>query len=121
MKPALKQCLSLRRLVQAFKYSLNGFYTAWQQETAFQQELLLSLVLVPLAVYIGDGGIRTLLMLISLGAVLVIELLNSALEAAVDHTSMQFHPMAKKAKDMASAAVLLTIIIAIGVWAWAWA
>ena len=106
----------IRRLINAFGYSLQGFSAAFKHEDAFRQEVFLAVVLIPLAVYFGESGIARALMISSVLLVLIVELLNSAIEAAVDHTSIERHPLAKQAKDIGSAAVFIALIIAATVW-----
>lgn len=106
----------LRRLRNAVGYSLTGFKAALQHEDAFRQETLLTLILIPLALHFGENGMERALMITSVLIVLIVELLNSAIEAAVDHTSIDHHPLAGRAKDIGSAAVLLSLIIVAIVW-----
>ncbi len=106
----------IRRLINAFGYSLEGFKAAFKHEDAFRQEVFLALVLIPLAVYLGESRVEQALMIGSVILVLIVELLNSAIEAAVDHTSTEHHALAKQAKDIGSAAVFLTLSIVAVVW-----
>jgi len=106
----------IRRLINAFGYSLQGFAAAFKHEDAFRQEVFLSVVLVPLAFYLGESGVERALMIASVLLVLIVELLNSAIEAAVDHTSTERHPLAKQAKDIGSAAVFIALAIVAAVW-----
>lgn len=106
----------VRRLMNAFGYSLEGFRAAFRHEDAFRQEVFLALVLIPLAVYLGKTPIAQALMITSVLLVLIVELLNSAIEAAVDHTSTEHHALAKQAKDIGSAAVFLALSILATVW-----
>ncbi|GGX86960.1 diacylglycerol kinase [Vogesella alkaliphila] len=107
----------VRRLLNAFGYSLDGLCAAFRHEDAFRQLSLLALLLVPLALFVVDATplARALLVASSI-ATLIIELLNSAIEAAVDHTSLERHPLAKRAKDMGSAAQLLGLVNLLLVW-----
>ncbi|GHD75184.1 diacylglycerol kinase [Vogesella fluminis] len=107
----------VRRLLNAFGYSLDGLRAAFRHEDAFRQLSLLALLLVPLALFVVDASApaRALLVASSI-ATLIIELLNSAIEAAVDHTSLERHPLAKRAKDMGSAAQLLGLVNLLLVW-----
>ena len=107
----------LRRLVNAVGYSWAGLCAAYQYESAFRQELWLSLVLVPLALYLGETAVEQVLMVGSVLLVLVVELLNSAIEASVDRISLEHHLLIKRAKDMGSAAVLLALLNLVVVWA----
>jgi diacylglycerol kinase (ATP) len=104
------------RLRAAAGYSLQGLRTAWHNEVAFRQLSVLSLVLCAGAFYLEqDWGKRALLLLVSMLPPLV-ELLNSAIEAAVDHTSLERHPLAKAAKDMASAAQAISLLMVVTIW-----
>jgi diacylglycerol kinase (ATP) len=100
----------IRRLVNAFGYSMDGFKAAYQHEDAFRQEVWLSLVLIPLAFYLEAEALHRILMVGSVMLVLIVELLNSAVEAVVDRVSIERHALAKRAKDIGSAAVLLALI-----------
>ena len=106
----------IRRLVNAAGYSLAGLAAALRHEDAFRTELLLCLILVPAALWLGHSGTDRALMIGSLGLVLVVELLNSAVEATVDRISLDHHQLAKRAKDLGSAAVMLSIANAVIVW-----
>jgi len=100
----------IRRLVNAFGYSMDGFKAAYQHEDAFRQEVWLSLVLIPLAFYLEAEALHRILMVGSVLLVMIVELLNSAVEAVVDRVSIERHALAKRAKDIGSAAVLLALI-----------
>mgnify|MGYP000929540634 FL=1 len=105
-----------RRVANAFHYSLAGLRAALQAEHAFRQEVLLATLLVPLALLLAPSGTARALMLGSVLLVLVVELLNSAIEAVVDRVSLDRHPLAKRAKDVGSAAVFLALINVVAVW-----
>ena len=107
----------LCRLWQAMHYSLSGLHAAFSCEAAFRQEVLLAIVLVPLAFCLPVGGFGRALMVASVLLVLIVELINSAIEAVVDRVSLDRHPLSKRAKDVGSAAVLLALINAAVVWA----
>ncbi len=111
-----KGITSLQRIVNATRYSLAGLGAAVRHETAFQQELLLTAILVPLALWWGDDGTERALLIGSLALVLIVELVNSAIEAAVDRVSLEAHPLAKRAKDLGSAAVMLALANVVLVW-----
>ncbi len=96
--------------------ALQGLHAAWQHEDAFRQEVLIAAIAIPAALLLPAGRIGKAMMIASILLVLIIELLNSALETAVDHTSLEQHPLAKRAKDIASAAVLVSIVNALVVW-----
>ncbi len=106
----------LKRLVNATKFSYKGLKAAFINEEAFRQESALMLVLIPVALYIADNLSESLLLICSVMLVLVVELLNSAIEATVDRISDEHHELSGRAKDMGSAAVTLTILICIAVW-----
>lgn len=106
----------LQRVLNAANYSWAGLTAAFKHEDAFRQEVFLLVLLVPLAVYFGDNGIERALMIASLLLVLIVELLNSAVEAAVDRVSLERHPLIKRAKDMGSAAVMLSLANVLMVW-----
>jgi diacylglycerol kinase (ATP) len=107
---------SLLRVVRAAQYSEQGLRSAWRDEAAFRQELVLVLVLAPLTLWLPLARTDTVLLLVLMGLVLVAELLNSGLEAVVDVASPEFHALAAKAKDCGSAAVLLSLILLGGAW-----
>jgi diacylglycerol kinase (ATP) len=106
----------LRRLINAFGYSMDGFKAAYQHEDAFRQEVRLAIVLIPLAFYLEQAALHRILMVGSVILVMIVELLNSAVEAVVDRVSMERHALAKRAKDIGSAAVLLALVNLAVVW-----
>ena len=106
----------LRRVLNAAGYSWAGLAAAFKHEDAFRQELFLALLLIPLAAYLGETGIERALMIAAVLGVLIVELLNSAVEAAVDRISLDHHLLIKRAKDMGSAAVMLALINVIVTW-----
>ena len=106
----------LQRLWNALGYSLQGMASAFRHEDAFRQECLLTVVLIPTAFFLHVGGTEKALMVASVLLVLIVELLNSAVEAAVDRISLENHALAKRAKDIGSAAVLLTLGNAAVIW-----
>ena len=106
----------LARLINAFGYSLDGLRAAFRHEDAFRQLVLLAIILIPMAFIVHAAPLARALLVASSLATLIIELLNSAIEAAVDHTSLERHPLAKRAKDMGSAAQLLGLINLAVVW-----
>lgn len=107
----------LRRLLNAFGYSCSGIIEAYRNEDAFRQELLLAVVMLPLAFWLDVSAIGRAMMVGSVLLLLIVELLNSAIEATVDRISLDDHRLAKRAKDIGSAAVLITIINLVLVWA----
>jgi len=100
----------LRRIVNAFGYSMSGLAAAYRNEAAFRQEVLLAALMIPLALFLPASGIGRALMIGSVMLVLVVELLNSAVEAVVDRVSLEDHALAKRAKDIGSAAVMLALV-----------
>ena len=106
----------LKHVWHATLTALAGLRAAWQHEDAFRQEVLVAVVAISVALLLPVSIFGKALMIASILLVLIVELLNSALEAAVDHTSMEPHPLAKRAKDIGSAAVLLSIVNAVVVW-----
>ncbi len=107
----------LRRLFNAVGYTWDGLRAAFKHEDAFRQEVFLALLLIPLALYLGKTGVERALMVAAVLGVLMVELLNSALEAAVDRISLEHHLLIKRAKDMGSAAVMIALVNAVVVWA----
>lgn len=105
----------LARLWHATTFSLAGLQAGWS-ETAFRQEALAALVLVPLAFWLGRGWAETALLGGSVLLVMITELLNTAIEATVDRFGPEWHALAKRAKDMGSAAVLLSVVLCAGIW-----
>ena len=106
----------LTRLWNALGYSRDGIAAAWHHEAAFREEILLAIFAIPLAFYLGKTGVERALMVGSIILILIVEILNSAVEAVVDKASPEKHDLAKRAKDMGSAAVLLSLIFAASVW-----
>ena len=106
----------MNRILKAFFYSLAGLRAAWKDETAFRQEVLLALLLIPAAFFLAPDKISLVLMVASVLLVLLVELLNTAIEAAIDRLGTEIHPLAKKAKDTASAAVLIALLLVAFVW-----
>ena len=106
----------LIRIWNAFRYSLAGLGAALRHEDAFRQECLLALVLVPLALILPSSGLGKAMLVGSVILVLVVELLNSAIEATVDRVSLERHLLAKRAKDIGSAAVMLSLLNLALVW-----
>jgi len=106
----------LRRLMNAFGYSLEGFKAAFKHEDAFRQEVYLAVVLIPLALYLEHEALHRVLMIGSILLVMIVELMNSAVEAVVDRVSLERHELAKRAKDIGSAAVFLALTNLAVVW-----
>ncbi len=106
----------LNRVWHAFGYSLAGLRAGWH-EKAFQQEAVAAVVLVPLSFWLGQTWIETSLLIGTVVFVMVVELLNTGLESAIDRVGPEWHDLSKRAKDMGSAAVLMSLLLCVGVWA----
>lgn len=106
----------LLRLVKALGYSLQGLSAAWRHEAAFRLELVLAVVLVPLGLWLGHGAAERVALAGVLVLVLMVELINSAIEALADALTTEFHPLLGRAKDLGSAAVLLSLVLAAATW-----
>jgi diacylglycerol kinase (ATP) len=103
------------RMVHAFGFSLEGLKAGWG-ETAFRLEACLSFVMLPLACWLGRSWVEVALLAGSVLIVMAVELLNTAIESAIDRIGLERHPLSKRAKDMGSAAVLLALLLAGGIW-----
>lgn len=110
-----KSRTGLNRVWHAFGYSLAGLRAGWQ-EKAFQQEAVAAVVLVPLSFWLGQSWIEISLLIGTVVFVMVVELLNTGLESAIDRVGPEWHDLSKRAKDMGSAAVLLSLLLCVGVW-----
>ncbi|MFZ2309535.1 MAG: diacylglycerol kinase [Rhodoferax sp.] len=106
----------LSRVWHATGYSLAGLRAGWG-ETAFRQEAIAALVLVPAAFWLGQTWVETALLAASVVMVMIVELLNTAVETAIDRIGPEWHDLSKRAKDMGSAAVLLSLLVCAGIWA----
>ncbi len=106
----------LKRFVNAILFSFAGYKAAWMHEEAFRQEVLVFLFSIPMAVWLGKNKIEIVLLIASVVLILVVELLNSAIEAIVDRVGVEYHELAGRAKDIGSAAVMLTIMLAVATW-----
>jgi diacylglycerol kinase (ATP) len=107
----------LSRIVGAFRYSIEGFRAAWQHEHAFRQEMMVAVPATVVALLLKISAFEKLALIVVLGLVLLVELINAAIEAVVDRVSLERHPLSKAAKDLGSAAVALAIAIAAATWA----
>jgi diacylglycerol kinase (ATP) len=107
----------ITRLLRAFGYSFQGFRHAWREEAAFRQEAGLALLMIPAGLYLGRSGVERALLVSPMLIILVVEILNSAVEAVVDRSGTERHPLAGMAKDMGSAAVMLSFVLLGTVWA----
>ena len=106
----------LEHLLHATKWSIQGLKAAWKYEQAFRIEMMFSLVIIPLAFYLGETHIEKALLLASWVFVIIVELLNSAMEATVDRISTEFHELSGRAKDLGSAAVFVSNILFVCIW-----
>lgn len=106
----------LSRIVKATKFSCQGFKAAFVNEAAFRQEVFLAIILIPLGFYLGNSGVERALLISVILLVLIIELINSGIEAIVDRVSTEKHELSGRAKDVGSAAVLLALVNVIVVW-----
>jgi diacylglycerol kinase (ATP) len=106
----------ITRAFRAAINSWNGLIYAYKEESAFRQELALSLILIPLAIYLPVTPIEKILLIASVILVLIIELLNSSVEAAIDRISFEVHDLSKRAKDFGSAAVMLALLLCAFTW-----
>ncbi len=104
------------RLLHATQHSIDGLGVAYREESAFRQEFWLVVLLAPLALWLGTSWIERSLLLGALALVLIVELLNSGIEAAIDRVSFEQHELSKRAKDLASAAVMLSLLLCGGIW-----
>lgn len=106
----------IRRMVDAFGYSIKGLQAAWRCEAAFRQEVVMALVLIPAAFWLATDHIELILLLASVFGVLMAELANSSVEAVVDRIGSEIHILAQRAKDIGSALVFVSLIMLIMVW-----
>jgi len=113
MKPGKK---GLQRLIDASRYSWKGLQAVMLNEAAFRQELFIGLILLPCAFWLGHSAVEYALLIGSLILVLIVEILNSAIEAVVDRTGDEFHELSGRAKDMGSAAVMLALLNVFVIW-----
>jgi diacylglycerol kinase (ATP) len=105
------------RLIRATGHSIDGLVAAYRGESAFRQEFWLAALLLPLSLWLGRDWVQVGLLAGSVVLVLIVELLNSGIEAAIDRVSFEIHDLSKRAKDLASAAVLLSLLLCAGLWA----
>ena len=116
MKSPYKGKTGIKRLANAFTYSVAGTLAAFKHEDAFRQEVFLSSMLIPLAIYLGQTAVEQALMITSILLIIIVELLNSSLEATVDRISVKRHKLSKRAKDIGSAAVFFSLVNAAVIW-----
>lgn len=115
-EPTIQKNTGLTRIIKAAGYSVQGIKAAFKYEAAFRQEVLLSVVFIPLAFWVADGPVERVVLIGLTLLVLIVELLNSAIEAVVDRVGTEHHVLSGRAKDMGSAAVLLSLLL----WGYAW-
>ncbi len=111
-----KSRTGLHRMWHATLYSIAGLRAGWT-ETAFRQEAIAAMVLLPLSLWVGQSWVECALLAGSVLLVLIVELLNSGIEASIDRVGLQWHLLSKRAKDLGSAAVLLSLLLCIAIWA----
>ena len=108
MKPANNH--GIKRVIRATGFSMQGLKLAWKHEAAFRQELVLAAIMLPIALFVDVTTVERILLILGLFVVLIVELLNSAIEAVVDRISDDIHPLSGQAKDIASAAVFMSLV-----------
>ncbi len=106
----------VKRFVNAIFFSIAGFRAAWKHEEAFRQELITLIVAIPLAFWLTDHNVERVLLIASVALVMIVELLNSAVEAVVDRIGTEQHELSGRAKDIGSAAVMMSIMLAMATW-----
>ena len=116
LEPAEPKRRTFRNFISSVRYSVDGFFAALQHEPSFREDLIFAVALVPFAIILPINAVSTALMIASLILILIVELLNSAIEWVIDYLRPERHPLAKRIKDMASAAVFLSYINCIVVW-----
>ncbi len=117
MKNPHKGRTGLTRVLYAARHSGAGLTAAWHHESAFRQELVLAVLMLPIAIWLGSNWVERSLLVGSVLLVLIVELLNSGIEAAIDRISLDLHDLSKRAKDYGSAAVMLALTLCGGIWA----
>ncbi len=110
--PAEEKNTGIRRILNAFKYSMHGFAACFKTEEAFQQEAVLALFMIPGGFWLGETPVEKILLVGTVMIVLMVELLNTGIERAIDRISFEKHELSKDAKDMGSAAVFLSLVMA---------
>ncbi len=112
----LKGTTGFKRVINACGYSLQGFRNAWRNEAAFRQEAVLVMVLLPLALWLDVSTVERIALISVLALVLIVELLNSAVEAAIDRIGPEYHELSGRAKDFGSAAVFVALTLTLYIW-----
>lgn len=116
MTNPFKNRTGLDRVFRAAGYSVAGLQAAYRGESAFRQECWFAVVMLPLAFWLGRNWTETVLLMSAVLLVLIVELLNSGIEATIDRVSFELHDLSKRAKDLASAAVFLSVLLCTGIW-----
>lgn len=116
MKTAKPEAKGLLRFTHTIRYSINGLKVAWKYEESFRQECIIFLIMTPVAFFLGTELWEVITLIATLWFLLIVELLNSAIEAVVDRIGLERHELSKHAKDLGSAAVMLTIFLTLVVW-----
>ena len=112
----MKKNTGIKRIFMAGVYSIQGIRAALQNEAAFRQEMILAVIAIPLAIWLDVSAVERMMLISVTVLVLIVELLNSAIEAVVDRFGGEIHELSGRAKDMGSAAVLLALLLAVYVW-----
>jgi len=112
----MKKLKGFTHFFHAFKWSLDGLISAFKGEAAFRQELILAGFLIPLGLYLGDGRVEKALLVFPVLLLLIVELVNTAIESVVDRIGTEKHELSKRAKDIGSAAVFLSVILLLIIW-----
>lgn len=107
----------LKRIYNAFFFSMHGFQACFRTEEAFRQEVFLALIMIPLSFFVSETAIENVILISVVALVLIVEILNTAVERAIDRISFEKHELSKEAKDMGSAAVFISLVLAGVVWA----
>lgn len=106
----------IRRIIRAVRFSAQGLAHAWRHEAAFRQELALTIVLTPVAFWLGRTGFERFILIVCCVFVLIVELLNSAIETTIDRFGEEHHELSGRAKDLGSAAVFLSLVVVVATW-----
>ena len=112
----MEKATGLKRLINAARYSAQGIGACFRSEEAFRQEVIIAALLIPLGLWLGDGPVEKALLAGSQIFILIVEILNTAIERVVDRISFERHELSKEAKDMGSAAVIMAISLAVMIW-----
>jgi len=110
------EATGLKRIFTAYEFSIKGLKSCYNSEAAFRQEVWLSIILVPLGLVLGETSVEKVLLIAPVFLVLIVEILNSAIESVVDRIGDEYHLLSGAAKDMGSAAVWLSLVLLVGVW-----